>query len=149
MSKGAYTIPGRLSDVLALIQMLALDKHIHRSEDGIKKELQGNPSSSNSWTELAMNHPEFFRVRREPDREHVMALVARHVIASGETETDKREMPSDLIHKLIETAIDLHDRQISAAELWKSFMPLWAALIGGIFGTLSVLVTLWVKGCPR
>lgn len=36
----------RLADVMALIQILALDEHSHRSEDGLAKELQGNPSSA-------------------------------------------------------------------------------------------------------
>ena len=44
MTKRIYAIPGRLSDVLALIQVLALDADAHRSLSGIEKELQGNPS---------------------------------------------------------------------------------------------------------
>jgi len=35
MSKGPYTKPGRLADVLALIQVLALDPDTGRSEDGM------------------------------------------------------------------------------------------------------------------
>jgi hypothetical protein len=145
MTKGAYTKPGRLSDVLALIQVLALDEHSHRSEPGVKQELQGNPSSSNSWITLAKEHPEFFRVKLEG--EHVLALVARHVMPRNSAGI--QAMPDELTHTLLKTAIDLHDRQVSAAERWKNFVPLWAALIGGIFGTLSVLITLWLKGCPK
>ena len=72
MIKGAYTKPGRLLDVLALIQVLALDKHIHRSEDAIAaRELMGSPSSSESWTSLAKEHPEFFRVNTKLDHKYV------------------------------------------------------------------------------
>jgi hypothetical protein len=145
MKKGAYTKPGRLSDVLALIQVLALDEHSHRSEPGVKQELQGNPSSSDSWVTLAKEHPEFFRVKAEG--EHVLALIARHVMPKSPAGI--REMPDELTYSLLKTAIDLHDRQVSVAEKWKNFVPLWAALIGGIFGTLSVLITLWFKGCPK
>jgi hypothetical protein len=145
MSKGAYTKLGRLSDVLALIQVLALDEHSHRSEAGVKQELQGNPSSSDSWVILAKEHPEFFRVKS--DGEHVLALIARHVIPRNPAGI--RQMPDELTYSLLKTAIGLHDRQVSAAEKWKNFVPLWAALIGGIFGTLSVLITLWLKGCPK
>jgi hypothetical protein len=145
MSKGAYTKPGRLSDVLALIQVLALDEHSHRSEPGVKQELQGNPSSSDSWVTLAKEHCEFFRVKSEGD--HVLALVARHVMPRNPAGI--QEMPNELTYTLLKTAIDLHDRQVSAAERWKNFVPLWAALIGGVFGTLSVFITLWIKGCPK
>src|SRR5271168_1743170 len=100
MTKGAYTKPGRLSDVLALIQVLALDEHSHRSEPGVKQELQGNPSSSDSWVTLAKEHPEFFRVKSEGD--HVLALVARHVIPRNLTGI--QEMPNELTFTLLKTA---------------------------------------------
>jgi hypothetical protein len=145
MNKGAYTKAGRLSDVLALIQVLAIDEDSHRSEGGVKQELQGNPSSSGSWVTLAKEHPEFFRVKSEG--EHVLSLIARHVMPRNPAGI--REMPEELTYSLLKTAIDLRDRQVSAAERWKNFVPLWAALIGGIFGTLSVLITLWFKGCPK
>jgi hypothetical protein len=41
MARTLYTRSKRLSDVLALIQVLALDKATHRSEIGISDELQG------------------------------------------------------------------------------------------------------------
>lgn len=136
---GNYTIPGRLQDVLALIQVLALDVHAHRSEAGMIEELQGIPSSSKTWTGLALEHPEFFRVSLEGD--HLLSLVARHVIPRDEK--GLRNMPPDFTFRLLQTAIDLHDRQVNAAERWKAFLPLWAALIGGAFGTISTLLTLW------
>jgi hypothetical protein len=145
MSKGPYTKPGRLSDVLALIQVLAIDEHSHRSEPGIKRELQGNPSSSDSWITLAKEHPEFFRVTLEG--EHLLALIARHVMPKNPVGV--QEVPYELTYRLLATAIDLHDRQVKAAEKWTNYVPLWAALIGGIFGTVSVLVTLWFKGYPK
>jgi hypothetical protein len=145
MNKGAYTTPGRLADVLALIQVLALDKHIHRSEEGIsKRELVGPPSSSPSWTALAREHPEFFRVA--PTGEHVLSLVARHVLPEDESE-ERKPLPADFTFRLLQTAIDLHDRQVTAASRWKDFVPVVAALIGGIFGTVSALATLWLKSC--
>src|SRR5258707_10868861 len=75
--KPPYLIPGRLGDVLALIQVLALDEHAHRSEDGLLSELQGKPRSASSWPTIAQVHPEFFRVT--PEGEHRVSLVARHV----------------------------------------------------------------------
>ena len=144
-TKRPYTKLGRLQEVLALIQVLSLDEYTHRSEQGMNTELQGGPSSSDSWTDLAREHPEFFRVRSDDKN---IALVARHVMPK-DAAGHKRELPSEIMQKLFQTAIDLHDRQIAAAEWWKSFMPLWAALIGGILGTASTLVTLWFQGFQR
>jgi hypothetical protein len=79
----SYTQPGRLQDVLALIQVLGLDENAHRSEDGLRSELQGVPRSASSWTELAQAHPEFFRVR--PEGEHNISLVSRHVTSRLKT----------------------------------------------------------------
>lgn len=141
MKKGPYTKAGRLADVMALIQVLALDPDTKRSEDGMTKELQGSPSSAESWFDVAKEHREFFRVN--PNLESSMSLVSRYVLPK---EGDKRPALSpDFTAALLQTAITIHDRQTSAAERWKSFMPLWAALIGGIFGTLSTLATLWLK----
>jgi hypothetical protein len=138
-----YTKGSRLSDVLALIQVLSLDRYTHRKESGLIEELQGPPSSSQSWTALATEHPEFFRVAKEGD--NPVSLVARHVVTRDDT-TGIKTFPSELVYPLLQTAIDLHDRQVSAAERWTRFIPLWAALIGGIFGTLSALGTLWLNG---
>jgi hypothetical protein len=47
----------------ALIQVLALDPKTHRSEANLKIEAQCPPRSSDSWTQIAADHPEFFRVK--------------------------------------------------------------------------------------
>jgi hypothetical protein len=142
MTKGAYTKPGRLPDVLALIQVLSLDNYTHRSGSGLFQELQRLSASGGTWMTLGAEHPEFFRVATEGENQ--LSLVARHVVPRGVDEIKK--LPSDFVHQLLQTAIELHDRQVEAAEWWKKFMPLWAALIGGIFGTASTLITIWFKG---
>ena len=143
MTKGAYTKSGRLSDVLALIQVLTLDNFTHRSESGLFDVLQRLPASGGTWMALGAEHPEFFRVATEGENQ--LSLVARHVVPRGADEI--KRLPSDFVYQLLQAAIELHDRQVEAAEWWKKFMPLWAALIGGIFGTASTLITIWFKGC--
>lgn len=124
-SKKPYLKTNRLSDILALIQVLALDKHGHRSESGLQIELQGVPKSSDTWTNLAKEHPEFFRV--DFSKEHKLALVARHVTEINEQGV--RELTPDLIKKLIEIAIELHDRQQEKSGWWKVWLPLLVAII--------------------
>jgi hypothetical protein len=93
---------------------------------------------------LGAEHPEFFRVAAEGENQ--LSLVARHVAPRGVNEKIERLSP-DFVYQLLHTAIELHDRQVEVAEWWKKFIPLWAALIGGIFGTASTLLTIWFKSC--
>ena len=142
MPKGAYTKPGRLADVLALIQVLALDEDAHRSAAGIDKELQSTPSSSDSWMGVAKEHPEFFRIR--PEGEHVLSLVARHVLPKNEK--GQREMPPGLTQSLLTVAIDLHDRQVEAAERWRVWIPVASALAAAAIASVTTLLALWLNG---
>jgi hypothetical protein len=139
MAKRPYTKAARLQEVLALIQVLSLDEYTHRSEPGMRDELQGSPVSSASWTDLAKEHPEFFRVKSDDKN---IALVARHVMPRDGA-GKKPALPSETMQKLFQTAIDLHDRQKAAADWWKPFVPV---LIAAIFGTVSALATIWFKG---
>ena len=128
-----YLKTGRLPDVLALIQVLALDEHSHRSEPGLEGELQGPPSSSDTWISIAREHPEFFRVRQSG--EHVVSLTARHVMPKDES--GRRPMSSEFTYKLLQTAIELHDRQVRRADRWIYLIPIAAALVAGILGLLK------------
>jgi hypothetical protein len=134
MTKRPYTKPGRLADVLALIQVLAFDPYPHRSESGgskpsggIKSELGEPSSSAGGWTALAKEHPELFRVAAHGDSP--LSLVARHVLPKDQRQEG---LSQEFTNVLIRTAIELHDRQVAAGAWWKQFMPpLLAALIAG------------------
>jgi hypothetical protein len=129
MDKGPYAKdPRRLSDVLALLQVLSLNHYTHRSESGISTELQGQPSSATSWIEVARQHPEFFRIAT--DDENPVSLVARHVLPRDKDGTIK--LPSDFAQLLVKTALELHDRQVKYAERWTNLVPIWVAAIASI-----------------
>ena len=126
-SERQYATPERLSDVMALIQVLALDKHAHRSECGLQKELQILPRSAPTWTEVAKDHPEFFRVQTGGD--YPISLVARHVLL-GQREGGAAHISADFVAGLLRAAIDIHDRQVRRCERWTYLVPIWVALIG-------------------
>lgn len=132
----SYTVQGRLSDVLALIQVLGLDEHPHRSETGLRDELQGEPRSAGSWMEVGQGHPEFFRVAT--GGEHRLSLVARHVMPKDEREI--RRLPPEFIGKLMQAAIDLHDRQVRRDERWAYWVPILVALLAGVFSLTAVIL---------
>lgn len=73
----SYKKDGRLKEVLALIQVLALDGKSHRNKNGLASKLQRNPQPTECWQTIASQHPEFFRVR--PESENLVSIIARHV----------------------------------------------------------------------
>lgn len=144
-----YTKGGRLSDVLALIQVLALDEHTHRSAEGLDQELQQGPSSSGSWFTIGREHPEFFRVVTSPaSKEPHISLVARHVLPHEEGK-HRPTLSPDFTASLLNTAITLHDHQVQEKEWWKSLIPLISAFIGAAAATATTLLTLWLDGWCR
>ena len=146
MTKRPYTQRGRLADVLALIQLLALDPQTHRAESDVTERELGVPSSADGWIALAREHPEFFRVNDE--EEHPLSLIARHVQSRIANDPNKRRLPLpiDFIQALLQTAITLHDRQVAAAEWWKTWIPLATALAAALMASATTLFTLWLSG---
>jgi Flp pilus assembly protein CpaB len=130
-----YLKDGRLEDVLALIQVLALDKDSHRSEEGVKSELPALPNSAGSWLQLAKEHQEFFRVVE--DRKFPISLVTRHV--SSESGEKRPPLSPEHTQALLNSAIELHDRQIRRSQRWTVLIPIWVAVIGGAIAIFKVL----------
>ena len=136
-SVSSYLQAGRLADVLALIQVLAYDKHSYRSADGLRSEFQGDPNSALTWIEIAKQHPEFFRVRHNENMNKGKikrtALLARYVLDRvQDTDESLRRPALDIssVNKLMELAIALHDKQQERSDRWKSFIPIIAAIVG-------------------
>lgn len=122
MCRTKYRIKNRLDEVIALIQVLAFDPDTYRSEDGLQQELQAKPLSSENWTTICKEHPEFFRVK--PDEKNPISLITRHVLPKG-----TRDIDDDLVKKLIEIAVNLHDKQHERANKRWLLVPVYVALI--------------------
>ena len=134
-----YTKPNRLADVLALIQVLALAKYRHRSDKGLTDTMQVAPRSASSWKEIAQQHPEFFRVN---EAEHLgISLVSTHVLPKHES--GNRELPSDFLSILFQTAINLHDREQNRAHHWNVYIPILVAVVAGFFTIFGILLKSW------
>jgi hypothetical protein len=146
MSENAssYLRSGRLSDVLALIQVLALDEHAHRSEEGLFSELQGKPRSAGTWPAIAAEHSEFFRVK--PDGEHHVSLIARHV--SPKVGDVRPPLSPDYTSKLLQLAVELHDREVRRNQSWHVWLPVVGVLIGGALALLGVWLESVLGGGP-
>ena len=150
-SKTRYLEPGRLEDVLALIQVLGLDSLSYRSESGVEEddgsgglqsELQGSPTSAKKWTELAKQHPEFFRVNES--KKYPLSLVCRHAIYQ-KSKGKNTEVPLELVQGLMQTAIELHERQIRYFQRWAWIIPVWVLVLSSL---VALANKLWFSNCP-
>jgi hypothetical protein len=138
MAQSNYLKSNRLADILALIQVLALDRLGHRSESGLEVELQGVPKSALTWKVIAKDHPEFFRVGN--DEKADISLIARHVIELNENNI--RELPWELIKQLLDTALSLYNIEKENANWWRIWIPVLAAITAAI---INILVTVLSK----
>lgn len=136
-STSSYLDPARLADILALIQVLALDAHAHRSDTGLADELQGKPKSADSWRALAIAHPEFFRVADGSD--HGVSLVARHVLPREGGQ--RKPLSPEYTSELLRLAVELHDREVRRSQAWHAWLP----LLGVVLGALLTLFGIWLK----
>ena len=129
--KSSYLKEGRLGEVLALVQVLAYDRNTSRSESGLTDELKSKPESDSSWVSLAKNHPELFRVREEDGEIDRVSLVSRYVLPHTVENGKKIRPPLDpsVVNKLIEIAIELHDRGRTRSERWRVIIPMLVAAI--------------------
>ncbi len=140
--KHPYAENSRLADVMALIQVLSLDKHAHRSESGLNDELQGSPKSGGSWEEVAGQHPEFFRVKESGT--YKISLVARHV-QQRDDKGVREILTSDFVGKLLQAAIELHDREMERKNYWKAYIPIVVAITAGLFTVFGVFIKSWLS----
>lgn len=91
-------------------------------------------------------HPEFFRVAvAKGDKDVSVSLVARHVTPKDEAQ-GQRILPTAFIRLLMQTAIDLHDREVRAAERWHYLIPsVVGGIITGFFTVAAVVAAVWLK----
>jgi hypothetical protein len=146
MKPTRYTDPNRLADVMALIQVLAQGPHAMRTEQYLKQQLRGIPTSGPpTWMSLAGSHREFFRVR-PPDEQHKegdVALIWRHALQVEENDLQEGKRPPlspESIAKLLEIAVSLHDRDVTRRQRLHYLIPIATAIIAGLFSILILLL---------
>ena len=145
-----YMKDGRLADVLALIQVLAFDSSAYRSEAGLLEELQRSPLVGASWIDLAREHPEFFRIRIDAARQSRVAIVARYVLDREWNSEGKYKHPpleTTVANKLMELAVELHDKQLERQTRFVSVvLPMSVAIIAAAASIASAIIGLQGPG---
>lgn len=117
--------------------------HLFHSGDGVRHR---KPQAGDSWVALAEQHPEFFRIWHPPDKPPTISLVARYVLDSQTLPTGEEVRPvldTTVTNKLMELAVNLHDRQLERSQLWKTVtMPIVVALLAAVASFGSALIDL-------
>lgn len=135
-TKYSYLQENRLADIIRLIAVLGKQsKHSFRTNEGITTELNGIPKSAEAWTNIAEEHPEFFKFNKDKTS---IVLLLRYLNSEDENGDSYRALDIDQTQKLIDQAISLHDKQIARYQRNNFIIPLIAAVI-------TALVTITVS----
>lgn len=132
-----YLKRGRLSDVLALVQVLAYKENTKQSHENIKGLLRCGPLSAKTWIDVGTQHPEIFRVLEGEDHssgKDNVALIRRLLLKNNDAENKSeiliQPLSSDEAHKLMELAVKMHDCEAQRRDRVRSVLiPIFVAFI--------------------
>lgn len=146
----------RLSDVIAAIQVMATYKFYKLEFDSWSDRIEGNPGNGQHWKNVFEEHPEFFRL--DGTRERASLVWRRNYQKLYNVDEEKKISREDYlaltpeqkqrmsriplvnadISTLINTAINLHSREIDH----KKDSRWW---ISGAIGLLGVIIGALIK----
>lgn len=132
MARAAYLDGNRLEDVIFLIQYLGLGESFSLA-DGVTP-FSVSPSSAKRWSDIARDHPEFFRLTEA----NTSALSLRYYLR--QVGGNPAPISIDLVQQLVQNAMALHERQAKRVELWKSWVTMVAAVAAAISGIANLYV---------
>jgi hypothetical protein len=141
----------RLADVLAAIQVMGAYTFSGRKYDSWVEKL-GEPLSATTWNLVFAEHPEFFSVsdewvslrwRHGYDRtyshEQVRDLTRDEIAQLTDDQRAKltrKPLTSDQIEALMNTAIELHSREVAYQQERRWLSPLLFGLLGVVLGAV-------------
>jgi hypothetical protein len=153
-STKAYLRSGRLADILSLIQVLAYGEFAKRTHADLNTQLRRGPLTANTWTEIGQQHPELFRVleaEKHHSNQETVALISR-LVQLGNPAESKDEPPKsipltpDQTGKLMDLAIELHDREVQHRDRWKTVLtPMIVAIIAAAAAVTSAIISTSAK----
>jgi hypothetical protein len=159
--KSPYLKPGRLQDILAAIQTMAIYRKYRRSAGEWARLISGNKTKSVHWIEIFNDHPEFFRPsetypgfyalvwrRATDDRFHtglgrvlLPAEIALLSIRDRKRYLTRAPVPEVHIKTLMDAAIDLHQRAVDEyrdRRWWITpVIGLIATTVGAFIGAIA------------
>ncbi len=155
MLKSPYLKNNRLADVLAALQVMALNARYTNSCEEWADKISGDKSRSDYWKTIFEEHPEFFR-RAAAGNNDSYALIWRRVLQRYNVDTQKvitlaeyralsdqeqrkisrPPVPESQIKTLMDMAINLHGRAIEASRDWRWWIAPAVSFAGSFLGAL-------------
>ena len=145
IEQSPYLKPGRLADLLAAIQTMALYARYRRPAEDWAHLIAGDKAQASHWKALFEDHPEFFRPSTAFPGHY--ALVWRragtpidYTTEKGEKRRSRPMVPEGQIKTLLDTAINLHQRAVDAHRDRRWWITpstaVICALIGAVVGAI-------------
>jgi len=146
-STSLYLKPGRLSDVLALVQVLAYGELAKQTDAGLMNQLRRGPLTADTWTNIGRQHPELFRVleaEAHASKQETVALISRlfqPALPGPDVPPKSTPLTPDVTSNLIELAIELYDREVQRRDRWKSVMvPMIVAVVAAAASVTGAVI---------
>ncbi|MGH8445445.1 MAG: N-carbamoyl-L-amino acid amidohydrolase [Solimonas sp.] len=150
----------RLADLIAAIQVMGTYKFASRPQESWEKKLGRDPVSAPTWNTIFREHPEFFTIEKDSgaislvwrrSRERTFdtlnyATVSRSKAEAlkeqedefGEKRMSRTPLNTEEISKLVDIAINLHEREIRHRQEHRWW-------ITASIGVLGLIVTMMSK----
>ncbi len=130
----------RLSEVIALIVALSVTEYTFRSNSGLDRSFRTTAKSAKDWIELSKQHPEFFRLGKD---EGSVALLIRYFDKADSENADKKPpLTIDQTQKLVDQALELHDKQLGRYQRNSFRVPILATIISGVIAIVIATISL-------
>ena len=152
------TRTNRLADVIAAIQVMGTYKVYKLTFEDWADRISGDRNQALHWRNVFEEHPEFFRLdskrlcaslvwRRQHqkswsiDRQATLSKDEILGLNGDFTRISRIPLGSDVIAKLMETAINLHARALEQSSDRRWWIPTVAAFIGAVLGSVVSLIS--------
>ncbi len=132
MPRAAYLTANRLEDVIFLIQYIGLGQAASLTDGTTPHGVA--PRSAGRWSEIARDHPEFFRLTEA----NTSILSPRHYLGVGGG--NPPPLPAETVQTLVKNAMDLQERQAERVEVWKTWVTMLAAVVAAGTGITQLLL---------
>jgi len=127
MAASPYLSPGRLSQILAAIQCMAIYRSYRLSVSEWASRIHGASGRPVDWQVVFSDHPEFFR--ESPSARGHYALVYRRALAR-QADDNRPELGENQIHALFKLAMELHSKAVEEKKDRWWFLPYVVQVVG-------------------
>ena len=147
--------PKRLSDVIALLQVMGTYRYANRKIEMWEKTIGRLPVSAKTWTQVMTDHPEFFRLkdglailvwRRSYDRtfdpdtgkSYATEELEKFEALPEEQQPSltRQTLTPDQITALVDFAIKIHAAAIAYSQELRWRIPVLAGILGVLLGAV-------------